>query len=281
MFQVFTALTDISRRHPRRSLRNFNENSYSLGICSPKRPTEKPLKHFVASPPPTIPKLPSPLPGGVGRRRLRRLKIFLNNISFHGVFLDQLFDLRPEVTETVEELSYLIQNGIKTGVVQPLDRKVFDRNSIEQAFRYMAKGVHIGKIVLKIRDEEIKNCAIPKCLRLPAITETQFYYNKVYIIIGGLGGFGMEVTKWMIRKGAKNLILTSRYGARTPYHHFCLKKWHKQGVNVQVSTLNVAIKSEAEKLLNEASRIGAIGGIFNSALVNNSVILLLPIIIEH
>ncbi|PRD25642.1 UNVERIFIED_CONTAM: Fatty acid synthase [Trichonephila clavipes] len=195
------------------------------------------------------------------------LKIFLNNISFHGVFLDQLFDLRPEVTETVEELSCLIQNGIKTGVVQPLDRKVFDRNSIEQAFRYMAKGVHIGKIVLKIRDEEIKNCAIPKCLKLPAITETQFYYNKVYIIIGGLGGFGMEVTKWMIRKGAKNLILTSRYGARTPYHHFCLKKWHKQGVNVQVSTLNVANKSEAEKLLNEASRIGAIGGIFNSALI--------------
>ncbi|GFY03352.1 uncharacterized protein TNCV_1173101 [Trichonephila clavipes] len=41
-------------------------------ICSPKWPTEKPLKHFVASPPPTIPKLLSPLPGGVGRRRLRR-----------------------------------------------------------------------------------------------------------------------------------------------------------------------------------------------------------------
>ncbi|GFR28649.1 fatty acid synthase [Trichonephila clavata] len=102
---------------------------------------------------------------------------------------------------------------------------------------------------------------------IPAVSETQFYYNKVYIIIGGLGGFGIEVTKWIMRRGGKNIILTSRYGARTPYHHFCLKRWQKLGVNVQVSTLNVAIKSEAEKLLKEASRLGPVGGIFNSAVV--------------
>ncbi|PRD28795.1 UNVERIFIED_CONTAM: Fatty acid synthase, partial [Trichonephila clavipes] len=118
-----------------------------------------------------------------------------------------------------------------------------------------------------IREEEPNKRTIPKGLILPAVPETEFYDNKVYIIVGGLGGFGMEVTKWIMRRGGKNIILTTRYGARTPYHHFCLKKWQKLGVNVQVSTLNVAIKSEAEKLLKEASRIGPVGGIFNSAVV--------------
>ncbi|GFS52214.1 fatty acid synthase [Trichonephila inaurata madagascariensis] len=195
------------------------------------------------------------------------LKIFLENIAFHAVFLDQLFDSSPKTMEILSELMGLLKNGIKTGVVQPLDRTVLDRNSVEEAFRYMSKGIHVGKVLLKIREEEPNKRTIPKGLTIPAVPETQFYDNKVYIIVGGLGGFGMEVTKWIMRRGGKNIILTTRYGARTPYHHFCLKKWQKLGVNVQVSTLNVAIKSEAEKLLKEASRIGPVGGIFNSAVV--------------
>ncbi|GFT94620.1 fatty acid synthase [Trichonephila clavipes] len=195
------------------------------------------------------------------------LKIFLKHITFHGVCLDQLFDPSRKTVQTMSEIMDLVKNGIKTGVVQPLDRTVLDKNSIEEAFRYMSKGIHIGKVLLKIRDEEPEKHIIPTCLMIPAVPETQFYYNKVYIIIGGLGGFGMEVAKWIMRRGGKNIILTSRYGARTPYHHFFLKKWQKLGVNVQVSTLNVAVKSEAEKLLKEASRIGPVGGIFNSAVI--------------
>ncbi|GFR18245.1 fatty acid synthase [Trichonephila clavata] len=195
------------------------------------------------------------------------LKVFLKHITFHGVCLDQLFDPSTKAMQTMSEITDLVKNGIKTRVVQPLDRTVLDRNSIEEAFRYMSKGIHIGKVLLKIRDEDPDKRIVPKCLMVPAVPETQFYYNKVYIIIGGLGGFGMEVTKWIMRRGGKHIILTSRYGARTPYHHFCLKRWQKLGVNVQVSTLNVAIKSEAEKLLKEASCLGPVGGIFNSAVV--------------
>ncbi|GFT94655.1 fatty acid synthase [Trichonephila clavipes] len=201
------------------------------------------------------------------------LKIFLKHITFHGVFLDQLFDPSRKAMQTMSEIMDLIKNGIKTGVVKPLDRTVLDRNSIEEAFRYMSKGIHIGKVLLKIRDEEPEKRIVPKCLMIPAVPETQFHYNKVYIIVGGLGGFGMEVAKWIMRRGGKNIILTSRYGARTPYHHFFLKKWQKLGVNVQVSTLNVAVKSEAEKLLKEASRIGPVGGIFNSAVVGFLILL--------
>ncbi|GIZ02332.1 fatty acid synthase [Caerostris extrusa] len=159
------------------------------------------------------------------------LKIFLENISFHAVFLDQLFDSSPKTAVILSEIMRLIRDGIKSGVVQPLDKTVFGRNSIEEAFRYMSKGIHVGKVLLKIRDEEQKKRIVPKCLALSAVPETQFYDTKVYIIVGGLGGFGME------------------------------------GVNVQVYTLNAAVKSEAEKLLQMASSIGPVGGIFNSAVV--------------
>ncbi|XP_035213956.1 fatty acid synthase-like [Stegodyphus dumicola] len=194
------------------------------------------------------------------------LKRFLDNITFHGVFIDRfLYNLQN--TKFFIELNRLMQEGMKNGVVRPLDRTVFEREEVEKAFRYMAGGTHIGKVLIKIRDEEKERFVKPKILKLPAISYTQFYDTKVYIIIGGLGGFGIELTKWMIKKGAQKIILTSRYGARTPYHFLCLKRWKEKGCLVQVSQLNVAKKDEAKKLLELASQIGPVGGIFNSAVV--------------
>ncbi|CAL1290423.1 unnamed protein product [Larinioides sclopetarius] len=195
------------------------------------------------------------------------LNIFDKNIAFFGLDLKKLFAPYMKGKQLANKIMDLLREGVKNGVVKPLDRTVFDKSFAEDAFRYMTKGTHVGKVLLKLRDEEMNLVTMPEYLKLPAIPETFFYYYKVYIIIGGLGGFGMEVAKWIAERGGRNIILTSRYGARTPYHYFCLKRWQEQGLNVQVSTLNVVNRDEAEKLLKEASCIGPVGGIFNSALV--------------
>ncbi|XP_054714096.1 fatty acid synthase-like [Uloborus diversus] len=195
------------------------------------------------------------------------LKRFLKNISFHGVFLDQLLDNEESSQNILRQISQLIKEGIRNGVVKPLKRTVFEKDEVEAAFRYMASGTHIGKVLLKIRNEEPEKNSVPQILKLPAIPMTYFYSHKVYIIIGGLGGFGVELTKWLTRRGARNIVLTSRYGARTPYHNLCLKRWKSEGFNVSVFTLNASIKDEAKMLLQEASKIGPVGGIFNSAVV--------------
>jgi len=41
--------------------------------------------------------------------------------------------------------------------------------------------------------------------------------NKCYIITGGLGGFGLELSQWLVDRGARCLVLTSRSGIRTGY----------------------------------------------------------------
>lgn len=130
------------------------------------------------------------------------------------------------------------------------------------------------KLLLQVREEESENYS-PKTLTLPAVPKTYFYASKVYIVIGGIGGFGIEVTKWILSRGGKNIILTSRFGARTPYHHWCLRRWKKAGYNVQVSTLNVCRVNEAEKLLKDAALIRPVGGIFNSAVVIVLLVLVL------
>ena len=76
------------------------------------------------------------------------MAVFLKNVAFHGILLDALFE---EGNQEWEEVSQLLQEGILGGVVQPLKTTVFEKNQVEQAFRFMAQGKHIGKVLLKVK----------------------------------------------------------------------------------------------------------------------------------
>lgn len=68
----------------------------------------------------------------------------------------------------------------------------------------MINGDHIGKIILKIRDEErrdIRLC-LPKKMNVQAISRTNCHPKMTYLITGGLGGFGLELAKWLFTRGA-------------------------------------------------------------------------------
>lgn len=76
------------------------------------------------------------------------MSVFLKNISFHGILLDALFEAGNKDWETV---SKCLADGIQSGTVRPLKTSVFERTDVEGAFRYMAQGKHIGKVLVKVR----------------------------------------------------------------------------------------------------------------------------------
>ncbi|KAF6037822.1 FASN [Bugula neritina] len=47
-----------------------------------------------------------------------------------------------------------------------------------------------------------------------AVSQYYFSPHKSYLITGGLGGFGLELAQWLVSRGAKYLILTSRSGVK-------------------------------------------------------------------
>lgn len=76
------------------------------------------------------------------------MAIFLKNVTFHGILLDALFE---EANDSWREVSALLQAGIRDGVVKPLKCTVFPKSQVEDAFRYMAQGKHIGKVLVQVR----------------------------------------------------------------------------------------------------------------------------------
>nr|XP_019963310.1 PREDICTED: fatty acid synthase-like [Paralichthys olivaceus] len=191
--------------------------------------------------------------------------LFLKNVAFHGILLDALFE---DGNQEWEEVSQLLKEGIMGGVVQPLKTTVFERDQVEEAFRYMAQGKHIGKVLLQVRYEE-RGAEVQTAspLSLLAIRRTYCVPSHSYIITGGLGGFGLELAQWLMERGAHKLVLTSRSGIRNGYQAKRVREWQSQDVEVLVSTSDVSTQEGTEKLIAEASALGPVGGIFHLAMV--------------
>ena len=86
------------------------------------------------------------------------LAVFLRNVTFHGILLDSLFDNASDndncdVNEDWTATHRLVDEGIRAGVVRPLRTTCFDGERIEAAFRFMAQGKHIGKVLIRLRPE--------------------------------------------------------------------------------------------------------------------------------
>jgi fatty acid synthase len=193
---------------------------------------------------------------------LAGMAVFLKNITFHGILLDALFEGDNDDWTTV---SALLADGVKNGAVRPLKSSTFEKEDVEGAFRFMAQGKHIGKVVIKVQED------ITQPLSIASIARSACHPNKSYIITGGLGGFGLELANWLIERGAKNLVLTSRSGIRNGYQSRCVREWREQGVHVIVSTSNVSEHCGARNLIGEAQTLGPVGGIFNLAMVGSSL----------
>ncbi|KAL2821621.1 hypothetical protein BJX63DRAFT_427619 [Aspergillus granulosus] len=88
---------------------------------------------------------------------------------------------------------------LSTITVKPISR-------IEDAFRIMQAGKHMGKFVLKIDDSSQGNV-------LASPTPCQLRGDCAYLFVGGLGGLGRAIIKHFARIGAKNIVIMARSGA--------------------------------------------------------------------
>lgn len=183
------------------------------------------------------------------------------------MLLDAFFDFEnipPLLRAQKKQLQKLLFEGIKTGVVKPLHRTIFEKDQMEDAFRFMSTGKHMGKVVLQIRNENVPQT---KPLEVMAIPRTVIHPHKCVVITGGLGGFGLELAQWLAERGAKKMVLTSRSGPREPYQHYAIDRLKKSGVDVNIWKGQGSTQSEVEDILLAANKMGPIGGIFHLAMV--------------
>ena len=198
------------------------------------------------------------------------------NQSFHGVILDSLLkysedDSFPKHLETEKrQLGQLMQEGLRQGYIRPLPRTIYTMDRVEDAFRFLASGKHIGKVVIEMDDSRGQGNQLVISPEPAALSNTSFDPKKSYLMIGGFGGVGLELLQWMSHKGAQHFMVNSRKGISNKYQQFIVDRLESTGVTVHVSQTDCTSQSGAQKLIREAIKVspsGKLGGIFNSALV--------------
>ncbi|GFO05601.1 fatty acid synthase [Plakobranchus ocellatus] len=161
----------------------------------------------------------------------------------------------------------LVQEGMQSGVVKPLKRVVYGMDKIVEAFKNVEAEREAGKVLIKIRDEEKKKVCPPTLTNFSAIHRTCFDQRKSYISVGGLGGMGMEIAYWMVLRGARKIILTSRSGVTTGYQARKIAYLKQLGADIEVMPISINSKKTAECVFERAKKMGPIGGVFNIATI--------------
>ncbi len=106
-------------------------------------------------------------------------------------------------------------------------------------------------------------------MQVVGLPKVWFSPTETFIITGGLGGFGLELAQWLVERGVRHLILTSRSGVRTGYQARKLKTLKQEfDAQIQVLALDVKTETDCTKLIQAARVSGQkIGGIFHLAAV--------------
>ena len=191
------------------------------------------------------------------------LRPFRRNLSYFGVDLDQLLIDEPA---TAKLLMRSVIRLFESGALAPLPYRAFDAGETVEAFRMMQASGHIGKLV--VRPPEL--CEIVVRQR----RGFQVSADKLHLITGGFGGFGLETARWLAAKGARNILLVGRSGAASTAAREALASLAAQGVRVRAEAIDVGDKAALQRLFARFGKdLPVLGGVIHAAMVlDDSVI---------
>lgn len=190
---------------------------------------------------------------------------FRNNLSLFAIDLDQLFKQQP--TRMGQLLRDLVPR-FESGELQPLPVEVYGVDDTTAAFKFMQQGKHIGKVVVQYASK-------PSQVIAGSYDNVRFREDASYWIAGGLGGFGLEIAKWMVKCGARHLALSGRSQLLRPQSQKVVEELRAQGANILVVPTDITQPQEVRNTLRVIDQhLPPLAGVIHTAMVLEDKLLL-------
>ncbi len=140
-----------------------------------------------------------------------------------------------------------------SGDLRPLPMEIFPLEEASSAFRFMAQARHMGKIVLSQTHE------------MDLSNPVSISAEATYLITGGQGALGLEISRWLAARGARNLVLLSRKPAGEAASE-AIRQLREQGVRVVEAQTDVSRVAEVARLFAEVrEQLPPLRGIVHAA----------------
>lgn len=186
------------------------------------------------------------------------LRPFRRNISYFGIDADQLLVLQPDLSRRLlGEIGQLFEKG----VFSPLPYRAFEYDEIGDAFRLMQNAGHIGKIVVLP--------PVPNRDQVAIRSRRHFNVDPsgMHLVVGGIGGFGLVATEWLVEKGARNIAMCSRRGIPDAETQAAIERWTQDGINVSVHACDVTSEKAVGDMLAELRAIAPLKTVLHAAMI--------------
>lgn len=206
----------------------------------------------------------------LGKRDIRANKsldmdVFSKGASFMTVDLAQLAEDRGHVLQRIlAEVVAIIGSGA-VRLLEPVIKHPLSK--IGEALQAMQTGSTVGKHIVVIGPDD-------RVMAIESRVPTRLHGDATYLIIGGLGGLGRSLARWLVDHGAKSLLLLSRNAVSSPFAQPLRDDLGRAGVDLVFKNCNVGSLSDLQRVLSEcAATMPPIRGVINSAAVFSDSIL--------
>ncbi|KAH9890251.1 polyketide synthase [Xylariomycetidae sp. FL2044] len=190
------------------------------------------------------------------------MKVFLRNTTFTAFDLSDMYyhdsqAHRGTLTRLIREVLQLYRDG----KIEPPPLSKFDISNIIEAYRFFSKTDRLGKVVISLRQSEGLVPVVPS--RYSAVLDPE----KVYLLVGCLGGLGRSLSRWMAARGARKFVFLGRSGCDKPVAMDLVTSLRDSGASVKVVRGDVCQASAVVEAIQCCSTMGSrIGGIVQAAM---------------
>ncbi|XHG00062.1 hypothetical protein AWENTII_003533 [Aspergillus wentii] len=180
-----------------------------------------------------------------------------SNAVYAAVDLTDYVRLRPE---KCKQLLQRILGLYTQGYICPVRPvQTFAADSVVGCLRYMQSGRHVGKLRISFNS--------PGKQLEPSFPQESmtFRSDATYLLVGGLGGLGKGIARWMAEHNVKNLMFLSRSAGATVPNQELFCELESQGCSVTVVQGNICNVTDVETAISSAPM--PLKGIINLSMV--------------
>jgi D-arabinose 1-dehydrogenase-like Zn-dependent alcohol dehydrogenase len=144
------------------------------------------------------------------------------------------------MAQIIQGAFHFLRQGI-TKPASPLT--VYPVSEIENAFRIMQTGKHIGKIAISFGSSNV----VPVLRRTSSTLELDG--EATYVLVGGFGGLGRSLSNLLVDHGARNLCFISRSGADSAKAKKQIQDLERASIQTKTYCCDIAMRVLLQKLL--------------------------------
>ncbi|WPH04990.1 polyketide synthase [Acrodontium crateriforme] len=177
------------------------------------------------------------------------MDVFLANRTYSCLDLDDLRAKRPDVVKELLRLVMGFYQKDQIAPIRPISK--FDATLIQDAYRYMQQGHHLGKIVISIRGADgTVNIANKTQVQVPK--KLQLNNSASYLLVGGLGGLGRSVSRYLVEHGTRRLLFLSRSAGQGPDDADFVRELESMGCEVCLIKGSVTSADDVSRAIEAA-----------------------------